>query len=204
MHNDPDTYGQDRAQVRQLAPKVATALGDGWTVGDDEWSSGALLSHADGRRLYFAADWRGTGRVVIGGHYPASDYYYSGGDRPEITVSRARPAEVIAREITRRLLPRYTELLGKVCAYIADREADAAERERAAALLTAAGASTWKRDSGRDKDRIVVHFPRADRYDGGGEIHGHGTVDLALRRLPAELAVAVMKLVSDNPAPADR
>ena len=71
MHNGPDRYGQDRAQVRQLAPKVAAALGDGWTVGDDEWSSGALLSHADGRRLYFAADWRSTGRVVIGGHYPS-------------------------------------------------------------------------------------------------------------------------------------
>ena len=104
--------------IAQLAAEVARELGEGWSV-DRQWdANGRMLDHTDGRRLHICtASWPGNlaGRVIVSGDLPyRPGQYIEPGSRTEITVAKERGAAVIAREINRRLMPGYTEVLAKL------------------------------------------------------------------------------------------
>jgi len=122
-------------QLRQLARAVAAQL-DGFCVQtNDEIGHAVWLAHPDGRRLFLRRPWNHHDRVEISGHYPHSDYYFQPGEHLRITVAIARQPAAIAREITRRLLPGYVQVLAKVRAHLARQAADDTHRAQLAERL---------------------------------------------------------------------
>lgn len=121
-----------RDMVRQLAGFIANELG--WKVDTaDAYAEypGVYLDGPAGARVYVKPDWRNPDRIELSGTYPdgTRDVYPS----PEyvtIGVARDRGPAVMAREITRRLLPKYLPELERVTAAIG-RNGEAAEARAA-------------------------------------------------------------------------
>jgi len=158
-------------EFAELARAVASHL-DGFTArAVDDFGYTLRLDHPDGRGLYLHRRHNDGGRVEIVGAYPHSDYHFRDGEHPSITVAIARGPTVIAREITRRLLPAYTEVLGKVHAHIAKQTADHANRTRIAERLVALIPGASIHDDGRHA--TTVRWYTAD------EPIGYGHIDLS-------------------------
>ncbi len=162
-------------ELARLARAVASHL-DGFTARTvDDFGCRARLDHPDGRSLYLHRQYKDGGRVEIAGVYPHSDYYFRTGEHVSITVAIARGPAVIAREITRRLLPAYTDVLGKVQAHIAKQADDQANRARAAERLAALIPGSSIHDDGNRA--TTIRWYATDALIGYGHINlsGAGT-----------------------------
>jgi len=172
-------------QLAELARAVAAHL-DGFTARTvDDFGYTLRLDNPDGRGLYLHRRHNNESRVEIVGAYPHSDYYFQAGEHVSITVAIARGPAVISREITRRLLPAYTEVLGKIHAHIAKQTADHANRTRAAKRLAALIPGASIHDDGRHA--TTVRWYAADAPIGYGhiELSAAGTTGtLEARSLP--------------------
>jgi hypothetical protein len=189
----PDQPG---AAVRQRAPQIAAALGPDWTVNASTDTPGAHIAHPDGRRLFLRVPWNAPGRLAISGVYPPVDSVYGrDADPVQITVGLTRPAEAVAREITRRLLPAYEPLLAHAVAQTQRRDGEQAQRGRAAEQLCQALPGTRLLTVDRHhypKLALSLHS-RPGSWQGRGEVYPGGTVHLTLHGLPADLAVALLE-----------
>jgi hypothetical protein len=191
-------------QLVELARAVASHL-DGFTVRTvDDFGYTLRLDHPDGRGLYLHRQHNDGGRVEIVGAYPHSDYYFRADEHVSITVAIARGPAVIAREITRRLVPVYTEVLGKIHAHIAKQAADHASRTQAAKRLAALIPGASIHDDGRHTTTV--------RWYADDEPIGYGHIDLSAagttgtfeaRSLPVttleRLATAIADLAGGQP-----
>jgi len=158
-------------QLAELARAVACHL-DGFTARTvDDFGYRLRLDHPDGRGLYLHRRHNNGSRVEIVGAYPHSDYYFRTGEHVSITVAITRGPAVIAREITRRLLPVYTEVLGKIHAHIAKQAADHASRTQAAKRLAALIPGASIHDDGRHTTTI--------RWYAADEPIGYGHIELS-------------------------
>jgi hypothetical protein len=115
----------------QLAHELATSLGEGWAAEPSRHrNDGWLLRHGDQAELHLYP--LPPGRLSITGTYHRVDGYEhdhsQGLGNQKITVSAARSAASIARDIQRRLLPGYRHNLTVV------RERAAGQQRREAKL----------------------------------------------------------------------
>jgi hypothetical protein len=156
-------------QLRALARGVAEHLDGFRLVTDDELGHAAWLEHADGRRLFLRRQGTQGGRVEIRGAFPDSDCPFEPGERPRpITVAAGRSPAAVASEISRRLLPGYTQVLARVQARIARQAADHQSRVRVAERLAAIIPGATVRDDGRQV--VTVHWSAPARSIGSGDI----------------------------------
>ncbi len=157
-------------QLAELARAVASHL-DGFTARTvDDFGYTLRLDHPDGRGLYLHRQHNDGGRVEIVGAYPHSDYHFRTGEHVSITVAITRGPAVISREITRRLLPACTQVLGKIHAHIAKQTADHANRTRAAKRLAALIPGASIHDDGRHTTTV--------RWYADDEPIGYGHIEL--------------------------
>lgn len=110
------------------AHEIARSLGEGWTARKQEEMANPDLYGPNREVLWLNSD---SGRIAVhpgfGEHDELAKFLpYDRKLRP-ITVSKERPSEAIAREISRRLLPEYRELL----AFCRDRQAEHDRDEQA-------------------------------------------------------------------------
>jgi hypothetical protein len=155
-------------EFAELARAVASHL-DGFTAhAVDDFGYTLRLDHPDGRGLYLHRQHNNECRVEIVGAYPHSDYYFREGEHVSITVAITRGPAVISREITRRLLPVYTQVLGKIHAHIAKQTTDHANRTRAARRLAALIPDASIHDDGHHA--TTVRWYTADEPIGYGHI----------------------------------
>ena len=199
----------DPRDFQRLAHDTAAALGTGWRADRGPRSNSAYLCHADGRRLWFATNTRTPTQLLVNGEYPKSCYYYRDGEgRETIGVSAARGARAIARDIARRLLPRYELTLSKVSAHLAASYQAAAGRAETASRLGAAYPAARVHVGDVLEGDASVQNSASDPV---GWVHADishdgTTVNLKATSLPADLAVRFFELISgavDRPA-ADR
>jgi hypothetical protein len=206
-----------REEILQLATDVAANLGEGWTVHPEWDSNGRMIVHTDGRKLHIYAPGGYTtralqGRVIVSGSYPyLPGRYTDPGNHIEITVRADRGAAVIAREITRRVLPEYTERYARV---VADNETHAATvrtvREAEAVFCAAigkpapdySGLTDWQREQ-RDRDaRTSISLHGLTTGYGSVELYGHTPADLRakveLSSITAETALAIIELLRER------
>jgi len=195
-----------RAVARHLDGFAASPVGD--------YGDRLELAHPDGRRLWLHWERHLWDRVEIGGIYPDSDFTLLGADYVRITVATRRGSAVIAREITRRLLPPYTEILAKVQAHIATQAADHTGRAQVATRLAAIIPGAAICDDGRHV--TTVHWSTHDGPIGSGDIElckAGTTATLEARGLPvaslerlAELlaAIAASEQVGSATTPPDQ
>lgn len=102
------------AELTELARRVAALLGTEWSAGPGAWLEERMLHGPDQAQLRFTGLKDKPGRISISGWYPATRKTLTGKDYRDITVAASRGAEVLAREITSRLLPGYLETLREV------------------------------------------------------------------------------------------
>ncbi len=185
MHKD--------SALHALATEVASTLG--YTVDNDstfDGYRGIYLDGPDGERLFFAPDWRNEKRLEVSGVYPREANNVIRVAHLNIGVGRDRGAAVIAREVTRRLLPTYTAELTRVREAVAAHGAAAAKRREAAVRIQEAfpaGQASWR------EDEVSV---RTTNTGGWGNIrvnHAADTVSLDLHNVPTDLAVKIGELM---------
>ena len=132
----------DDATLGILARDVARHLGPNWTLDTSalgERHRPLALNRPDGARLLIGFDdWTRARRVEIWGTYPDRIRITHRLPRHEITVSRARGAQVIAREIVRRLLPAYQPDLCRAREIVLRRAQQKQDRDRLAEQITEA------------------------------------------------------------------
>lgn len=185
MHNN--------AALRTLATEVASELG--FTVDNDPTFAehrGVYLDGPDHVRIILAADWRNDGRLEISGVYPREAYNVTRTEQFEIGVSQDRGAAVIAREVKRRLLPKYAPEARRVAEAIAQAEDYAHKRRCVAVRLQEAfpaGSASWRDDT------VRVHT-----HNGGGwgdirVMHAADMVQMDLHNVPTDLAIKIGELM---------
>lgn len=126
---------EEREIIRQSAGMIASALGEGWTVNADPDRStwNVEIDGPDDERLYLSkgnkAPCDSVTRLCISGGYGHLAEYAQMPyqlQRAEITVSRDRGPEVIAKEIRRRLFPTYHAEMSRIREAV-DRSTNAAK-----------------------------------------------------------------------------
>lgn len=162
----------EHAITHQMAGLVATEL-DGWTVDTSEdfrEHRGAYLDGPNGARLFLSLDWRNSDRVEVSGIFPRHSCYEV--KRTEIGVSRDRGPAVIAREITRRLLPTYLTELARVQASNDERVVMRARRQEMAKTFAAIVGGTVDEEKDDDTRTRVRWY---------SDFKGYGHVDISYR-----------------------
>lgn len=200
------TTDVDDVSLSTLSRAVATHLGPEWTLdlttlGEPDRPIG--LHGPDGARLLIGFDnWSRPQRAEIWGTYPdriGLDYRLP---RHEITCSRGRGAQVIAREITRRLLPEYLVDLSTAHDIAARRarqkQARADTAGRIAAVLP--GAHLSEDDSRGSLSReIRLNLPGEAWGDVHLDLDGQAA-DVKLHNVPADALVHLVAALSAAPA----
>ncbi len=153
--------------LRQLSEDIAKALGNGWTRStryDNEEPAGhdwrARLENGE-ESLFLSNTWAGKGKLHISGTYPDKvqhDTAQRVGHPSSINVTITKSAEQIAKDITRRLLPEYREMLAKALKQHAD---DVAFKN---------GTEETKKE--------VAKIINGRLRDGSDTVHGAGNIDV--------------------------
>lgn len=183
-------------EFRTLIDDVASALGDGWSheATDENIRYGFThLAGPNGARLSIGHDrYRSGGKLEISGAYPDNQVY--GLPTIKIGVGETRGAAVIAKEISRRVLPDYLVELERVVADNARRGANADARR---VLATELAAVVGGRIDGDDRSaRTSVRTYRSGSisfeidYDGtSGSVEASSLTVDQLHAIAAILAV---------------
>ncbi len=204
--------------ILELAQEVARHL-DGWTVKprygfrDEVLTDRADLVRANGWKLYLAGGGGGSfhtrdpRRIEISGQCPHEHF----GSDPglHITAAKKRGAEIIAKEITRRLLPDYEQYFTDLQAAFLEQERDRfAELDALNLVVEASHGHIHKhqqdwlkaRNYRRHRGQASVHFGRLSCYDwprGQVENFCRGRLDLKLEELtPQEAATLLETLIA--------
>jgi hypothetical protein len=199
-------------RLPKLAQDIAANLGGGtpewgWRVEriDPDYGRGqAVLAGPGGAVLYvypFAkglnADWD---RIVISGGYPHQEMQEAGGIRAErysITVSAAKPAGIIAKDIKRRLFPEYLAELERVREAIRRHGEVRVQREAFMAEVAAMFGKDPERSIGKGKDTAQLSIYEMAR--GSAEVVVNGapdTVNIKLSSIPREVAYEVLDVLA--------
>ena len=198
------TKGEMEA-AHEWADQVSKHL-EGWMIGGGEgyWPR---LNGPNGARVTICYDASAGGRYRLRGIYP-SDGGTPGGPRyygvtrfdedpkDTITVSAKRGPPIAARDIARRLLPRYLELYEK-CRERACELENARKRihKRAEGLAEACGGRIREDAPGE----LVVYESFSSSGPGVAiKIHAEEDIDIELRRVPYSLAVRIARLVGKH------
>lgn len=185
----------------QLALDVAEHL-EGWTMRplDDETRTypSRTLDGPDGREILVRFDWRHKDRATISYYLtPACQEVSSRDltpwDKREISVKADRGAEVIAREITRRLFPKLDADLAEWRKRVAEHEAYEARKQTTEQIISEAlgdaKGSGWRGN--------VIHYGHG-RTEGYGEFTASAdSVQISLRSIPVALAVQIAHVLRD-------
>lgn len=195
----------ERREITVIAEQIVAALGTDWSVEQPPGGNrGVYLAGPDQQKLWIARGWdAGTKtRLIIHGDYPGTESYRV--ENHEITVAETRPPAAIAKEIERRLLPKYRETLATRLQQLqSDADARAAREAFADRIIEATGGLAQRRETHRgrpDPDRTEVFVPS----NAGGNDHGYGTftpfhradrVTIELHNVPADVAVEIARVI---------
>ena len=188
------------AERTGLAAQVAANLGVGSksVAGDNAYRDDVTLQGPDGEQVHLRWDgYAAKGRVLIGGSLDTDLYQHKpyNAKNLTITVAETKPAAQIARDIERRLLPDYRELLATVRASKA--ASDKAEQERSDLLdellaLLGLGCERWTHN--RHDELHIGKY--GDQIHGSVEATYGGEAKFEIRTTPRNAAQAVAAAIA--------
>jgi hypothetical protein len=195
-----------------LAQEIVRVLGAEWAydeAGHVDRDSGELYPHADlvhtptSMRIGVHLNWY-EGRLNVHGVYQERDrngkridtpYNF---ERPRMSVDPMRGAEVIAREISRRLLPAARAAWGVYMARVNEWRADQTKQASLADRLCETGLVCKARNHDDRGDSVRLYL----REPAGAEWHGaisatSENVSIELRYLTEEQALRVLRALAE-------
>ena len=99
-----------KAWVKAIIPHFSNS--DNWAVNENWQGFGVALDGKDGARLVIHTAFNNDDRLIILGYFPGhEDHLPCERPKTDITVGRKRPPKAIAKDIERRLLPAYYQVL---------------------------------------------------------------------------------------------
>lgn len=179
------------ALLALLAPIVEHM--EGWSV-DTPHEDNANLVGPDGVRIWVSQQYYSNGRLTFGAGIPP-EAEYSTGDyanmaRPEITVDQTRDPEVVAKDVTRRIVPKAIDYWNEVSARVSRRLDREGSRQRAAEAL----AATLGGEARQSRGDWHVNLPGS--LLGQMEIGNDGSrVHVDIRNVPIERAHELAALI---------
>lgn len=193
-----------------LAQQVATHLPGKWEAtkhSEDSWY--VTLQGEGTASLHVGTEWNKKDRLTISGNYPyapngGGDYtrYADKERKPRITVAKARGAEIIAREITRRVLPVYLEILAGALDSKAQHEAaQNKQRETAQRICDALGKPNPFKAKPESYSRAYhnIHLDTDRDLDGFSygsvEVQEGGSVTLTLHSVDAAKVLRILEVL---------
>jgi hypothetical protein len=188
-------------ELATSGPAIIQALNDqtagGWRV-DAAWAEEYPLHNvmmADGpdRMRIQIRPARQRGRLVIGGSYPYIPGRSPRHGRIEITVAADRGPAVIAREITRRVLPEYGKLLAALLAELAE-EAQMLDARNVLAERIRWAVTGARVSHGETSSEVSLDPGRSARIS-----YRADEVSLELKWLPVDAAMKIIEIVAGIP-----
>jgi len=129
---------------------------------------------------------------------------YHHGERFSITCADSRSPEILAKEISRRLLPEYVEEYAKAKAWVTGHEADEDEAKLVAKRIAQAiggrvGEGRWNRGDGTPVLADIEGIQRVTVQPALSFTHRERPVrvDMQLTDVPPEVAVEILKLLQE-------
>lgn len=190
----------DVSVLEQKVREIAEHL-EGWNVkcNDIRQAKTSLINDAyPGAEVYFNLGWGSNSkRMTIAGSYPRH-YAPLYEEQPRITVSLERSPATIAKDIERRFLDRYLELLDKYqkleASYICFREKKNAALDELACTARATNISLYTENS----DGNFYASKGELSLNGTVTNHGNGILaNLNLRWIPMDLAKEICRLYAE-------
>jgi hypothetical protein len=197
------------SEIARLAVAVAAELGDGWSVDPATgMSHGCHLDGPEDVRL-FVRDvdnvslypGRKLGKVEISGSYPqGADKIVYGVERHMIGVTGTRPADAIARDISRKLVPPVAAEMAKIRTRIAEFETNRAARhvvrDELAAMLPGARVGA---ENDYDTSSNIDHYPaEGDGYSRWRINHtGTQVSEVTIRSLPIDKGRRIAAILAE-------
>lgn len=142
------------------------------------------------------------GRLNIAGQWPepiidgcGAHTFYPYQDRPLITVGFSRGAQAIAKDISRRFLPKYLPMWEQMVQQRLDHIDQGKREQELLARLAAAGGVTHNGVVVRIWERSAIDEPRATATVSFYPDSDNPTVDLKLENIPVSSAEQIMALV---------
>lgn len=184
--------------TQEKAKEIATYLEGFEYVQPDEdarWIKWAVLRHQDGREIHICED-RNNKAEVRGGYHLKDNQSLSSFLRneecPKIGFSLMKSAEVVARDISKRFLPLYTNSWkkGMEC-LLRKQEADAKQEELFRSLGEILKVSTQNK-SGNSS----IHLYSSNIY-GRIEPYSEDSIGIELRHIPADLGKRICAVIAD-------
>jgi len=184
-------------ELHALARDIAQALGAEWQYASEQpYEHRALLAGSGGIGLNLAWKQSNHGRLTIVGCWPELVWYKERSysfepyqDRPIISVAASRGPNNIAKDIERRLLPKYLPLWeGAVKA----RNARLAEIEKLESMLVRLLEIPGTRE---DKGKDGARFGESNGPWGSIETYSDGPATLTIHNLPFEVAREILEKV---------
>lgn len=193
---------EESKQLQELARIIAEHL-EGWTYQPPKNSHTAYIASSNGATIVMSFDWKGKTKLCIRGEYPRhKGYEYPplpyNEKRPSIGVSANKDPEQIAKDISRRLLPQYTneyeEGLRLVRIHTENDKKITQQISELQALIP--GSELF------DKDHRKCLRVYTDTYSGEIEPNCYfddaekTTIDIHLRRLPLRTAKEMLRALA--------
>jgi hypothetical protein len=165
---------------------------------EDVHNDNARFYHSDGRYFYVSPTWAGPGKLHISGMYPKDGtrcmsprdwgaIKYSD-TPPSINVSASRDPKAIAKDITRRFLPVYTEVFNACVAR--KTQQDSYRNTQAEAVRQIVAALGPKADARGSEDSPKAHF-----YNEGAGYGEFSPNSVELHSVPLAMLLEIAALV---------
>ncbi len=186
-------YEEEKTELAKKAGGICAKLTDNWTL-DGNFEGNRVIIKSGQKQLHLQFPWNDTNRLMISGSWPNGLYNFLPYNKlkTEITVTKDKAPERIARDIEKRLLPNYEKMLQEAIkgkevndAYL-DRKDKALKR-----IIEAIGGDAHIMEHNQQ-----VHSWKP--YDCTVEYHGHYSSDeeteVQLRiRLPLEKVIEILR-----------
>ena len=184
------------AELIDFCAKVAADLGMSLDPAWDPANVSVRITDGMGKGYGFTPVRGSADRVEINMVFGPTRYWFADGDRKRITASRARGPEAVAADISRRLAPRYAELLAECARWDAIREAEDTARlslARAIADAFPAGVVSWPSHL-QTESQTQLQFYGPEHFGGHVRLQFDAQDAEITLRVPRSVVVAMMAL----------
>lgn len=181
-----------------IAQAIADELGEGWTPEPANYAHAGFVRGPSGMSLYVQGPGHaGTGRVGIHADAPRHPNV-SFQPMPRVTVSATRDHGAIAKDVARRLMPKYSEAFTTASARIAEADDYTARQDKAHAAFIAASNGAARHLDGRESGHFYLNHSSGEASTYADGTVYEGSVSFQRLRVPLDKALKIAAILGEG------